>query len=240
MDYTATEVYGYLIYLKKYLFGDLDTFHIVANMIEQSERDDLEVKTNPAYWISGKVPVWDNNSGSMYRETFTSSSESTRYPDASTESKKPEPKYFRGTIPHALTLFSTVDIVGYLLREKKDYGATSSNFEEFFKHCALSPEEETVLVNEYRHGMSHGYFPKLGLAISYHSSNPGEKLFFLVEGEIVLDMNYLEKIVKEKLELVIESKDLYPQMENQFNHLTSDYKNKCEPSIQKLKEILKK
>lgn len=112
------------------------------------------------------------------------------------------PDCFRMTIPMTNTLFSTIDIVGFLLGTKDiGYsGLIKENFKQFFKKD-VPDEEMEVLVNIYRHGMIHGYFPLMGVYISYHSSQSQKGLFYLFEGEkLILNVNKLIDLVLEKFD----------------------------------------
>ena len=39
MTYQSTDVYRYLIFLEKYLLGDLEIFHRIADIAERKERN---------------------------------------------------------------------------------------------------------------------------------------------------------------------------------------------------------
>jgi hypothetical protein len=143
-------------------------------------------------------------------------------------------KFFRLTIPITLTLFSVVDCVGYLSGANSDPLKTNENFKEFFKQSTIpvSGPDSEFLNQVFRQGLTHVYFPKLGLGISYHSKNPQGKLFFkTLSQHLVLNVNRLEEIVLSTFKDVKDNVSLYPQMENRYNSLISNYQIKYGSTI---------
>jgi hypothetical protein len=151
------------------------------------------------------------------------------------------PVISRSTIPNTATLFATIDVLGFLTRTGSDYKSTFKNFKEFFAYSSttIDQAELAVLINVYRHGMTHNYLPKLNMEISYHSSNPTGKLFFKNKlGDLVLNVNRLEVLVVNRLSEIINTQSLYPNMDRQHSIMIQDYENTCRSSITKLLAIL--
>ena len=224
-NYQSTDVYNYLTYLEHYLTGDLDTFHKICEDAEKNEN----IPTSA---------ITASNAGSMYAEpqqtlSSTTTTQTTMFPgdtpfqySSIVDSRQDN---FRLTIPITLTLFATVDCIGYLSGANSDPQKTNENFKEFFKQSNIPvTEPETVFLNQvFRQGLTHVYFPKLGLGISYHSTNPFEKLFFKDHnGNLILNVNRLEKIIIETFKSIKQCESLYPKMETRYQSLKSEYQTK--------------
>lgn len=226
-DYMDTEVYDYLSNLYTYLTGDLETFHAICDTYEQRElierNDPTKQYSNGSYGFK-RIPLPPITGEQGHDTTFAPEEITT---------------YFKSTIPYTLTLFSTIDIIGYLLGNVKPgtSGQNSPNFQRFLNNN-ISKDEETVLINVFRHGMTHGYFPKLDVGISSHSMNPQGKLFFLERGYLVLNVFRLEEIVIDRLNEIIGDESLYPNMETQYKGLVDYYKKKVGDSIENLRKSL--
>lgn len=216
MDYIKTEIFKYLIYLQKYLEGDLEKFKKLCEDAELEEKKENDK-------IMGIV----------------STHKTTSFP-GSFEFIHGKSIMARSTIPHVLTLFSTIDILGFLLRESSKYYKTDKNFKSFFKdtHIPISQLEVKVLGDVFRNGIAHNYFPKLGMAISYHSSNIKNKIFFKQDDNLVLNVNYLVHLVKIRLDEIINDESLYKIMEKQYKLLINVYEKKCRQDIDELKSII--
>lgn len=211
-NYKTTDVYGYISQLEIYLKGDLDQFHKICKEVEKKEQDDL--------LSSSSTPITSSLSGS------TLTTETTRNPD---NPYSYFPRYFRTTIPHTLTLFSTIDFIGYLSGVNENVGSTFKNFTEFFKQSSITVNNDEIelLSQVYRNGLGHIYFPKLNLGISYHSSNPVGKLFFRDSlNTIVLNVNHLEKLVIDTFEKIKNTSSLYPEMERKHQSIIKEYQSK--------------
>lgn len=233
MSYQSTEVYRYLIFLQKYLLGDLSLFHKLSKEAEQKEKANAE--SSKVGLFKGLVKLFKGNTGSPTLTITT-----TKYP-YSFESMFVSPIIPRSTIPHTATLFSTIDILGFLNRREADFANTTKNIEEFFSLSTfrVEPVELTILTTVFRHGMTHNYFPKLNMEVSYRSSNPTDRIFFKNSGgDIVLNVNLLEVIVTEQLQSIINNSELYENMINQFEVMTRDYELKSRGHIEELKRIL--
>jgi len=225
MDYQSTDVYRYLIYLQKYLLGDLELFHQNAKIAEDLER---------------KIQNRSKNKGCSNFFIKKSSSaklkQTTNYP-YSFEFMFGAEVIPRSTIPNTATLFATIDVLGYLTRTGTDYINTSKNFMEFFNYPStfIDQAELNVLINVYRHGMTHNYFPKLKMEISYHSSNPKNVLFFKNSiGDLVLNVNRLEILVLDRLKEIINTESLFPNLDSQHSYMIQAYENQCRSSITNL------
>jgi len=145
------------------------------------------------------------------------------------------------TLYNTQTLFSIIDILGYLNRNEPDFSATSKNFIEFFNHqTTLDPLELRLLTKVYRHGITHTYFPKLNMELSYHSSNPQGKFFFIsTNGNLVLNVNALIPVVKNRIQSIIDDSSLYSNMQNQYSVMVNNYESDCRSDIEELKNKLK-
>ena len=212
MEYLRTETYRYLIYLQKYLEGDLEKF---MKLCDEAEKEEVKRK-------GGKIENKDLPQTTMYPGSF--------------EFIHGEPIIARSTIPHTLTLFSTIDILGFLTRQGSDYHSTLNNYNSFFcgVEKTINSLEVKVLRNIYRHGLAHNYFPKLNAAIAYRTEYPMDKLFLKEKSILILNVKYLATVVQERLQDVIADETLYPNMERQYNILIEDYKEKCSKDIAKL------
>lgn len=82
-----------------------------------------------------------------------------------------KPNKYLCTVPTAMLIFSALDFIGYLLREKGERVATDDNLKEafqykdkgkgFFKSKDSSYTVNTInkLVKQYRHGLMHTFLP---------------------------------------------------------------------------------
>jgi hypothetical protein len=219
-NYQSTNVYNYLVSLGHYLKGDLETFKKICQQSEARE-----------FLNNMPMTAVTSSAGSMYQEPAggnlqTTTTQTTSYPFNDLGSTQQVGFEFRLTIPITLTLFAAVDCIGFLTGSNNDPLKTSQNFREFFRLSSFPfSDPESDLLNEvYRQGLVHIYFPKLGVAISYHSSNPTEKLLFRSQdGKLVLNVNKLEEIVIGVYDSVISDNSLYFKMEGRYNRLVADY-----------------
>ncbi len=224
MSHLNTDVYKYLIYLQNYLLGDLlkfDELSLAAEKQEQSIAKEKQLKSLAAELEEESEP-WKPTT--------------THYP-YSFEFLHGDTVISRSTIPHSQSLFSTIDILGYLTRKGSDYTATKKNFTSFFKNTLAEDSLELdVLVFVYRHGITHSYFPILNTGISYHSSNDLTRLFFKdFRGDLVLNVNYLKAKVISELNQIVNDTARYPLMEKQYKFLISDLEKKDRGLIENLK-----
>ena len=233
MTYQDTDVYRYLIFLQKYLLDDLSLLHELSNSAEQKER---RVADNPdSGLLSNIIKLFKRNPRTSITTIAT-----TKYP-YSFEFMFGDPVISRSTIPHTSALFSTIDILGFLTRTESDFKNTTKNYEEFFRHptTRIDPIEVKILTKVFRHGMTHNYFPKLNMEIAYHSSNPTGKIFFKnVRRDLVLNVNWIESLVTERLQNLINDSMLYGNMDNQFRIMTQEYERESRADIDELKARL--
>lgn len=196
MDYRTKEVYKFFLVLEQYAYGDLRLLHKLA---EDAEAEDVRTETENS----------DLPPTTMYPYGF--------------EFNFGTPTNCRATIPFALMIFSCMDILGFVIKGG-DHKATKKNIEEFYKFVSSRPPQDELdcLVNLFRHGLVHNYFPKLGQSISYHSKNPST-LFFADGSGICLNVNVLEKHLKEGFENIKANESSYSTMETNFSQLNTHY-----------------
>ena len=229
-NYQSTEVYNYLSYLEHYLIDDLATFHKICE--EAEVRENVAALTDTASSVSSLYSEAEQTTSS------TATTQTTIYTGNTPTHSFPlidnDQNISRMTIPITLALFATVDCVGYLSGANKDPRKTNENFSEFFKQSTIPvTEDESVFLNQvFRQGLTHVYFPKLGLGISYHSQNPTENLFFKNSyGSLILNVNRLETSVVSTFRIIKANENLYTLMENRYQSLKSDYQSKHGNSI---------
>ena len=206
-NYKTTNVYRFLSDQYEYITGDLDTFHKVCIEIERQEAS-FGINNSSA---ACSLPMPNQNQPTVTTET--------------TKSPADNNKLYRLTIPITLSLFATIDSVGFLSGDNDNPNETEKNFKEFFKQSPISVSIKDVeLINYiFRQGLSHIYFPKLNLGISYHSMNPEKLIFRPSNQHLTLNVNMLEKIVVRTFELVKEKSDLYEKMERKYQDLIYRY-----------------
>lgn len=207
-DYKETRVYEYLYNLREYLNGDLNQFRKLCEDIERKE-------TVISYQTTSHPDDLFKNLPSNSQRAIV---------------------YYRLTIPMALSLFSIIDSLGYLSGSNDDFKLTYKNFKEFFNKSEypISENESDFINRNYRQGLSHTYFPKAGLGISYHSKNPIDKIIFIRESCLTLNVNVLEKIVLDTFDTIFNDVSLYPYMEVKFMDLVKDYQSTLKKSSKKL------
>ena len=218
---TNLPVKDYLDSLTDFLTGDLMVLHNASNIAETKET------------TLGLIPGQTADTQSAASQPTVSSTTtpmSSSYPGP--QSSNPQPTLYRATIPLTLALFATMDILGFLWGTNSPGQQNTKNLEEFVNRISLDQDQKDALIKIYRHGMVHGFFPKMGLAISYHSNDPKGELFFGRNGNIVLNVDELEKLVLTQLGSIPPS-DL-PAMEVQYQRMVQDYKTKSSSVIANL------
>ncbi len=217
-----SQVRAYLKYLSIYLLGDLEKFH---KLCEEAE---LEEKQSQRPYITTTMNV---NSPEFIQGTFEN---------------RQVISIHRSTIPHTATLFATIDILGFLLNFEADevFKNNTKNTTYFFEYVKntfpLTPKEIEVLIKVFRNGLAHTYFPKLGMEISYHSTNPKNKMFFKNENSnsIVLNVNHLEEIVRATICKIIEDNSLDEKLDKRYGIIVNAYERECTGTIQDLLNLL--
>ena len=233
-NFKDSEVYNYLSHLEHFLNGDLKTFHKVCKEVESVL---IEMPESP---ITGSNAEINNNfQENKNISTANVTNQTTIYPKdvANNNSflKAEGQNQFRLTIPITLSLFSTIDCVGNLLSKiERPIDSNMNCLNHFLSYSIIlvTDDEKILLIDVFRNGLSHVYFPKLSLGISFHSSNPIDKLFFKDEkGNLILNVNRFEEIVVTTFKSIIENESLYAQMENRYQKLISEYKKEHENAI---------
>jgi hypothetical protein len=218
MNKKHQRVHTYFEYIERYAFGDLNLFHKIAIDAEAEENNQGSTSSSTTAYEATKY-----HSGSAGAEP---------YPDF-VDKRVPFEVVNRATIPFTLMIFSCMDALGYLIREdhkaedENAHTKTNKNITGFFKFVSPYPTKEEIecLVAIFRHGLGHNYFPKLGHAISYHSNNPKDKLFFLdvVGVRVVLNVNRLENYFKVGFDNIKGSEPLYDQISNRLEKINLYY-----------------
>lgn len=214
-NYTSTDVYKYLNNHYEYLKGDLEAFHKLCNEAESIETENINISSEITQSLSAP----------------TTTIETTRNPEGSEPIvlSKSNKKLFRLTIPITLSLFATIDYLGFLAGENSNSVKTNENFRQFFKQSSIIvTDNESDLINHvFRQGLSHVYFPKLNLGISYHSKNPTDKLIFKASNNVLtLNVKRLEEIVLKTFDTIKNKSELYEHMERKHLVLISNYQGK--------------
>lgn len=184
---------GYLSNIDKYLNGDLNTFHKICAVHEKMKmkQRNLYEKKRDSYEKKRDSYAKHKNDMNLYFSTPSTNSppRPDHAPPYEEESLEEEPlenkqEFFNLTIPITLSLFAVADVVGYLVRKDGSPTSTYENLKEFFNLASseslLFEEEYKELLNKFRHGMTHGYFPKLLGRVHYETKNKDRSLFFLI------------------------------------------------------------
>jgi hypothetical protein len=200
MDYKTTEIYKYFLALEQYALGDLQILQKLAKEAEEIDEKKKDKNLNP-----------ENTTMSPYSFQFNFG----------------KPKHCRATIPFTQMIFSCMDILGYVVRQgivPGNHKQTQKNIEAFYDFVTPKPsiDDLNYLIQTFRHGLSHNYFPKLGKGISYHSKNPGT-LFFNNGSDLCLNVNVLEIHLKEGFKKIKEAENLYSVMNSNFEILNNFY-----------------
>ena len=208
----ANEAINYLNSLKKFLYGDLKNFE------DQSKKIELEEQITAFTLSTSRNHRTSSQSDGLSNKINTLTAPSSSFISTnSLQNDKPFP--FRSTIPHALLLFSAIDIIGFLIGDEDIPYTTESSFLNFFKDNQLPKTDREILIKFYRHGMSHEFFPKKRFGVSYSSTNPENTLFFIQEDIVSLNVNYLIKLTKKRLESILANAHLYEDLLTQFKKL---------------------
>ena len=144
---------------------------------------------------------------------------------------------YRSTLPHALLLFSAIDLVGYLLGSTvPGPGGTETHFKDFFNYTSatlqpLDQKEISALVHLIRHGAAHGYFPKLDIMINYHSALANRGIFFKENGNICFNVKqfsvYFFDCWENILNKMNNNASFLGDMQGQYDNMnTADQKSK--------------
>jgi hypothetical protein len=141
-----------------------------------------------------------------------------------------ESKYGRLAIPIALTTFSILDIIGSLIKERNsikkngDKGIKENLTSAFtyFYSDTIKIKNFGMVINLYRHGMSHLFFPK---GVGIHNTNKvsniitsdGEIYNFNVNpfaNKLIKKLDDYDKIIKDNWENIVLN---YPIYEERIN-----------------------
>lgn len=218
-SYKTTDIYLYLKATENYLKGDLREIKKLCKRAEKREAKLGIIKglTVSGYAFPSSITT-QTTSSSLYSNTI-----------------------HRITIPISLSLFATIDYIGYIVGTNSNPLATGKNFGEFFIYAnklgfSVTSDQSDLLNTVFRQGLTHVYFPKLSVGISYHSTNPSGKLFYKeINGTLVLNINELEAIVMSTLKKILKDSKLYPTMEAKYQSLVADYKTKHASAISSIK-----
>ena len=206
------EVEKYLRNLQDYFLGDIREFEKLCTQIELEEME--------------RAPNF--NKGSMYDPRLYEEFHRNKSINSSD-------RFFRLTIPITLSLFSAVDVIGFLISENRP-GETEKNFISFFDKSARPLKvDEVILLNRiFRQGLTHVYFPKLNFGVKFHSTNPTGKLFFKNKDEMVfLNVNLLKDIVVSTVQTIVDNA-LYLTMERKYRELITEYQRQIGNEIKHL------
>lgn len=228
----ATNVYHYLVFLQKYLLGDLELFEKLSFEAEKTESSIQQKSSNKG--CASKLGILFK----LNSQPPTTTTSTTKNPISIDFG---EQIVSRGTIPFTTSLFATIDVLGFLARTGQDFKNTTKNFKQFFDDVQIDHKdlELSILVKVYRHGIVHTYFPKLNLEISFHSENPIGLLFFKREhGGLVLNVYFLKTLVLRKLNDLISSPELHQIMEENYQYLSSVFERDCREEIDSLNGAL--
>lgn len=219
---TSTKVFKHLTELKRYFEEDSRQLHELSIIAEEEEQ-------KRGYAVTTTVKEGPN---APYHFVI------------------PWPPIPRCAIPHGLTLLAIADYLGFLVKTtNNNFRATEENIRELFAKatgygiCPAIPSDQLLLLNQCaRQGMVHNYLPKLDMEVSYHSTNPSGKLFFLntqTRG-VVLNLNELRRIVLATFDKVLSDCDqsLYQNMEAHHLHAESAYETQVRSLIQAVKATL--
>lgn len=175
--------------VRKHLYGDLENFERICEEAEMKEASNISCSP-------------------------TTTSQTTLAPDF-IYSKTEKNLFYRSTIPHILSVFSTIDLVGFLLGDWSVVPTkTEDNFNKFFSND-ITELNVKYLTFFYRNGMTHTFYPKKKFGISAQSSND-DYLFLMENDTVVLNANYLIKITKKRLNLILKDASLIDNIKNQF------------------------
>lgn len=138
--------------------------------------------------------------------------------------------YHSLAIPLALTSFSIIEIIGFLQGTHKPdaKNSTSLNFHNFFmgNKYGIGSEQVNLLNWLFRQGLSHSFFPKYILGITYEVNNNSEELFIERSGTECLNVKFLVRIIFEKLDEMIHNSNLI--LNNRYIELCDFGKNDYE------------
>jgi hypothetical protein len=233
------DVINYLQNLKQYLFGDLDNYEKFCALAQQNESSSSKIVNNKPTSSVAPIEHEEPESNNILNPISDDSSYSYYNPSIFFDFKKDSNgQFFRSTIPHTLAIFSSIDILGFLISEETEPTKTKENFQTFFKGTSyLSDIEFEALIFLYRHGMVHTYFPKGEIGIIYDINSLGNKIFYLVDDMIVLNVKRLIAITKEHFEEIFNNSSLHENMKTQLI-LLKRHESKKSETLTKLKKQL--
>ncbi len=123
-------------------------------------------------------------------------------------------------IPQLLSLFSVMELWGYLLNHEEKAEQKQRIFffiERFMPSVGASRE---ALLSLVRHGISHLYFPRYIAISKYTPEEASNSLFFLEESnKVVLNINHFTKLVKYALFAVRDVLRTYEHIEKIYERL---------------------
>jgi len=240
-------VINFIENLMSYFEGDYKNFIKGCELIEKNEKKLIITGSNSAnmqpFDTKGaynninnvKTPI-THNITNLNNIPPTTTMQTTQAPVNNTEYVKII--NYRSTIPHALSIFAVIDFIGFLIGKNKyiKFG-TKLNIENFLQEMSINVTEKNILLEFFRHGLVHTYFPKGELSIAAHSKFPLDKIFIKINNKLTLNINALMYQVKETVKKILDDKVKKQQMKIQFDIYTkANEKIKSDPDLIKIQK----
>ena len=207
------DVQQYLDAMRTYLWGDLDTFKRVCDEVDLQEKGSAPIPHS-----TGSAATGTSGPGSSTTTIETTNPSGNAGTSGNPTNHGGYPTLFRSTIPHALAVLATIDIMGYVIGGEKNADSTEKNIPLFLNPEVTNPDFLNCLVFIYRHGMGHSFFPKVQISIAAHSTLEGKDLFYLDSGGIItLNVNALIRLMKKKFDAIMADTTIHKNIEDQYD-----------------------
>lgn len=149
-----------------------------------------------------------------------------------------DPRTARCAVPMAMSLFATINFIGYLIEPKN-----ANNFEQKLKAFLeyadkqFPMEEQKVLSSIYRNGMMHGFFPKgSGIQIEFDPDSKSTECLVCSYDIVILDVMALYRLVTDVFNKITNSAENLSVMQANLNRMI-DVDIDTPRIIQALKEL---
>jgi hypothetical protein len=148
-----------------------------------------------------------------------------------------DPEVARCTIPMAMTLISSIELLGAILKNPYEFNFEKS-IENFFVYAGVpfSAIENKMLRSAFRNGMMHGFFPQgEEVAISYDSALNDSQIFVVNNDNVILNVKALSVIFSNTAYKMFNDFSIHSTMQISFDQWYSRNKGSAGNEIQLFK-----
>lgn len=199
-------------YIQVVIKGDLEKLRNIALESEQIEK----AKTLPK--PPSPTPSIENPPAPPL-VTASSVITTTQPPPGPESFNSSDPRTARCTIPMAMTLISSIELLGAILKDPYEFSFKKS-IDNFFTYAGvpLSTIEIEMLRSAFRNGMMHGFFPQgQEIAINYDLSMNDSQIFVVNDDRVILNVKALSVIASATVYRMFTDTSIHATMQSAFD-----------------------